>query len=139
MSQAVAFPSLVLREITPDLLREVVAPAVSLEAISPSQAKTLFDRVAAEVWLVTGARPDRRASMIARAVVHADRCGLLPELLQRTTAPVRQPPPGPDQRSRNAIFLGAARGLGIGTGSSGAGKRPSAIMPSGAGRSLENV
>jgi hypothetical protein len=73
MIQAVAFPSLVLREITPDLLREVVAPAVSLEAVSPSQAKTLFERVAAEVWLVTKVpdkdvvrpRPDVRRVMLS--------------------------------------------------------------------------
>ena len=59
-SQAVAFPSLALRKITPDLLRGVVAPAVSLEAVSPSQAKMLFERVAAEVWLVTKV-PDKDA------------------------------------------------------------------------------
>jgi hypothetical protein len=73
MIEAVTFPGLVLREITPDLLREVVAPAAGLEAVSPSQAKALFERVAAEAWLVAKVpdkdvvrpRPDLRRVMLS--------------------------------------------------------------------------
>jgi hypothetical protein len=53
--QAVAVASLALREVTPDLLRDVLVPAAGVAAISPPQAKALFDRLATETWLFTKA------------------------------------------------------------------------------------
>ena len=52
MVQAVAHPGLVLREITPDILREVVCPACGLESVDPTTAKALFERLRSQVWLV---------------------------------------------------------------------------------------
>lgn len=49
---AVAQPGLALREITPELLRDVVCPACGLNEISPAQAQALFDRLRTQVWLV---------------------------------------------------------------------------------------
>lgn len=68
-----AFSSLALRTITPDLLHDVVAPAAGFDSVSASQAKALFDRLAAEVWLVTKRpnedvaqpRPDIRRVMLS--------------------------------------------------------------------------
>ena len=73
MNQTVAFSSLALRTITPDLLHDVVAPAAGFDSVSASQAKALFDRLAAEVWLVTKRpnedvaqpRPDIRRVMLS--------------------------------------------------------------------------
>ncbi len=53
MVTAVAYPGLVLREITPDLLREVICPACGFDAISPDTAKALFERLRTQVWLVS--------------------------------------------------------------------------------------
>ncbi|MHC2394999.1 hypothetical protein ACVMHZ_009751 [Bradyrhizobium liaoningense] len=52
MVQAVAHPGLMLREITPDILREVICPACGLGAISPDTAKALFERLRSQIWLV---------------------------------------------------------------------------------------
>ena len=52
MVQAVAHPGLVLREITPDILREVVCPACGLEPVDPKTAQALFERLRSQVWLV---------------------------------------------------------------------------------------
>uniref|UniRef100_Q07HM4 Orc1-like AAA ATPase domain-containing protein n=1 Tax=Rhodopseudomonas palustris (strain BisA53) TaxID=316055 RepID=Q07HM4_RHOP5 len=49
---AVAQPGLALREITPELLRDVVCPACGLNEITPAQAQALFDRLRTQVWLV---------------------------------------------------------------------------------------
>jgi hypothetical protein len=60
MVQAVAHPGLVLREITPDLLREVVCPACGLESVDPKTAQALFERLRGQVWLVENV-PGRNA------------------------------------------------------------------------------
>lgn len=52
MVTAVAYPGLVLREITPGILREVICPACGLVAISLDTAKALFERLRTQVWLV---------------------------------------------------------------------------------------
>jgi hypothetical protein len=52
MLQAVAFPGLVLRQVTADLLRGVVVPAAGLEPIEPPVADALLKRLASQVWLV---------------------------------------------------------------------------------------
>lgn len=52
MVEAVAHPGLVLREITSDLLREVVCPACGFPDVAPAVAKGLFDRLRRQIWLV---------------------------------------------------------------------------------------
>jgi hypothetical protein len=52
MVRAAAFPGLVLREVTPDLLREVIGPAAELPALNPVTAQALFYRLVTQMWLV---------------------------------------------------------------------------------------
>jgi|GEM_PF-3654356 len=47
----VAFAGLVLREVTPELLREVIAPACDLQ-LTESDCKDLFERLGGQYWLV---------------------------------------------------------------------------------------
>lgn len=50
--QRLAHPGLVLRRINAELLGEVVAPQVGLEELSAEEAKSMFDLLANEHWLV---------------------------------------------------------------------------------------
>lgn len=78
--RAAAVPGLVLREVTPDLLREVVVPAAGLGQLSPDAAGRLFDRLASQYWLVDPVagrtavrhRPDLRRLMLPMILGDAD-------------------------------------------------------------------
>lgn len=52
MVQAVAYPGLVLREITPELLRDVIAPVCDLGDLDSIKAEALLKRLRTQVWLV---------------------------------------------------------------------------------------
>ena len=60
MVQIVAHPGLALREVTPELLREVVAPVCGLEALDAAKAEALLKRLRTQVWLVEEV-PERNA------------------------------------------------------------------------------
>jgi hypothetical protein len=52
-----AHPGLVLRRVTPDLIRDVLAAPCGLGDIDDAAAKRLFDKLASTVWLVTREGP----------------------------------------------------------------------------------
>ena len=67
-----AHPGLVLRRVTPDLIRDVLGAPCGFDALDDEAAKKLFDKLAATVWLVTREanplvvrhRPDLRRLML---------------------------------------------------------------------------
>ena len=66
-----AHPGLVLRRVTPGLVRHVLAPHCALPALDEAEARELTDRLADEVWLVRATpdglrhQPDVRRAMLA--------------------------------------------------------------------------
>lgn len=54
-----AAPGLVLRFVTPELLREVLVPALDLPPMTPADARAALTRLAAHSWLVTREGADR--------------------------------------------------------------------------------
>jgi hypothetical protein len=79
--QALANPGLALRQVTPQLILEVLAgPRGLAETMTPAAAEALFDRLAAMVWLVKPVAPG------ARVVEH------LPDLRRRMLPQVLQDP-----------------------------------------------
>lgn len=48
----IAHPGLVVRRVSADLIREVLAPALRLGAVSPQRAEQLLDELAAQHWLL---------------------------------------------------------------------------------------
>lgn len=63
-------PGLVVRTVTPEVIRHVMAPACGLAALEPNAEKQLFKRLEQERWLVTRRgnairhRPEVRAAML---------------------------------------------------------------------------
>jgi hypothetical protein len=51
-ARVLAYPGLLLREVTPEIIEEVIAPAVLRTKISPQEAYDLFEALRREVWLV---------------------------------------------------------------------------------------
>ncbi len=64
--KALAGPGLILRVVTPGIIREVLALPCGLDEISPERARELFEKLAREVWLVK--RIDERVIMHRRDV-----------------------------------------------------------------------
>jgi hypothetical protein len=72
MVRAVAHPGLVLRVITPELLREVICPACGIVDAKPETISALFERLSTQMWLVEPVprknavrhRPDVRRLML---------------------------------------------------------------------------
>jgi hypothetical protein len=60
-----AFPGLVLRRVTPDLVREVLAVPCGLRDIDQRAAERLFGRLAAQVWLIKLESADAHGNPIA--------------------------------------------------------------------------
>lgn len=59
-ARKLAYPGLVLREVTPDLIARVIAPVVlDGEITDPLEAETLFEALRREVWLVEDDGPQR--------------------------------------------------------------------------------
>lgn len=80
---ALASPGLVLRQVTPVLIREVLAgPCKLKEGLTLAEAEELFDKLDDMVWLV------QRSSETERVAAHvpALRRRMLPQLLQDKTA-----------------------------------------------------
>ncbi|WP_137109861.1 ATP-binding protein [Rhodobacter sp. SY28-1] len=80
---ALASPGLVLRQVTPELIREVLAgPCKLKDGLTLAEAEELFDKLDDMVWLV------QRPSGEERVVVHvpALRRRMLPQLLKHETA-----------------------------------------------------
>jgi hypothetical protein len=50
--RVLAEPGLLVRRINPDVIAEVLVPAMRLEALAPGEAATLFEALAAHHWLV---------------------------------------------------------------------------------------
>lgn len=69
-----ANPGLVVRQITPEVIQEVLAEPTGLGAVSPAQAQTLFELLRREVGLVTEARP---GVLVHRADVRREMLPLL--------------------------------------------------------------
>lgn len=80
--QKVASPGLVLRQVTPQLILEVLAGPCKLEPLTLPEAEALFDRLDDMIWLV------QRTSDTERIAVHvpALRRRMLPQLLPDETA-----------------------------------------------------
>ncbi|MFN4204216.1 MAG: hypothetical protein ACK4GM_14280 [Tabrizicola sp.] len=99
--QAVASPGLVLREVTPGLIREVLAGPCGLKAdLTEDEARALFDKLADMVWLV---RPVWGA---------ADRVEHLPELRRRMLPQILQDPRAKAVAEAAASWFEARAALG---------------------------
>lgn len=59
-----AYPGLVLRRVTPGLIREVLAEPCGIGAISVERSETLFEKLRSQIWLVERGESD--ASLIHR-------------------------------------------------------------------------
>lgn len=77
-----AHPGLVLRRVTPDLIRSVLAGPCKLGPIGAPEARALFERLAEQVWLV---RREGDGSVWHRRDL---RRLMLPQVLQETPPPV---------------------------------------------------
>ncbi|MFN3994042.1 MAG: AAA family ATPase [Tabrizicola flagellatus] len=99
--QAVASPGLVLREVTPELIREVLAGPCGLKVdLTGVEAKALFDKLAEMVWLV---RPVSGAP---------DRVEHLPDLRRRMLPQILQDPRAKAVAGAAAAWFEARAALG---------------------------
>ena len=71
-ARRLAYPGLVVREVTPVIIAEVMAPACLGRSIGMAEAERLFAALASEVWLVERVAPDRvrHRADIRRAMMH---------------------------------------------------------------------
>ncbi|KMK68469.1 ATP-binding protein [Puniceibacterium sp. IMCC21224] len=78
--RALAHPGLLLREVTVDMLRDVIAPAVGVDLSPPGRAQAAFDALRQQVWLVDSPgdgtmithRPDVRRVMLPMMLASGD-------------------------------------------------------------------
>lgn len=100
--KALAHPGLVLRHVTPDLIRLVLAGPCGLGVLDAGDSAELFRKLAANHWLVSREGPDR--------VRH------LPELRQHMLAAMLAPVPdgdGPAARKRKVELRDKARQVSL--------------------------